>query len=152
VYRVLGNVHETEDVVQEVFFEAYRVSRTKEISNWPGFLRRLAICRSIDRLRTRCASRSSNSIHLFEEPCALESGPFENAVAKELEDRLRIAVGLLPGNQAEVFSMRCFEEMSYEDISEALGISINAVAIALHKSRTSLQASFAQLKRKLSDE
>ena len=69
--------------------------------------------------------------------------PHHNAVARELAERLRKAITMLPRSQAEVFSMRCFEEMAYEQIADALGITSNAVGLALHKSRSRLQALLA---------
>ncbi len=67
----------------------------------------------------------------------------QNAAAGELAYRLCGAITLLPRTQAEVFSMRCFEAMTYEQIADTLGISSNAVGLALHKARSRLQALFA---------
>ncbi len=143
VRRIVGNNHDAEDVVQDVFLEAYRASQKTEIRNWPGFLRRLATRRAIDRLRTRRTRPFDVPTTEAAEVVDTSPQPHQNAAAGELACRLRGAIALLPRTQAEVFSMRCFEVMTYEQIADALGISSNAVGLALHKARTRLQALFA---------
>jgi RNA polymerase sigma-70 factor, ECF subfamily len=139
VRRIVGNDHDAEDVVQDVFFEAYQASRKMEIRNWAGFLRRLATRRAIDRLRNRVARSIRVPTTETAEVADPSPRPYQNAVAGELAERLQSAIAILPRGQAEVFSMRCFEEMTYEQIADALGISSNAVGLALHKARTRLE-------------
>ncbi len=143
VRRILGNNHDVEDVVQEVFLEAYQVSQRNEIQNWPGFLRLMASRRAIDRLRKHRIQPLSMSTAEAGEVADTFSQPHQNAVADELALRLRNAIALLTQTQAEIFAMRCFEEMTYEQIAYALGISSNAVGLALHKARSRLQVLFA---------
>ena len=139
IRRIVGNDHDAEDVAQDVFLEAHRIGQTKEIRNWPGFLRLLASRRAIDLLRQR------NNPVAF--PVSIpEAGtrsdcpePYQAVIATELIERLRNSLGLLPDGQGQVFSMRYFEDMSNEEIAESLGISSNAVALALHRARTRLQ-------------
>lgn len=50
-YRILGSVHDAEDVSQEVFTEAMAVHRSGPIRTWTGLMVRLSTVRSIDRLR-----------------------------------------------------------------------------------------------------
>ncbi len=52
-YRLLGNQADTDDCFQEACLAALEVSRREEVHNWPGLLVRLAIARSIDRLRAK---------------------------------------------------------------------------------------------------
>lgn len=143
VRRIAGNNHDAEDVVQDVFLEAYRASQKAEIRNWPGFLRRLATRRAIDRLRRRRTRPFDEPTTEATEAVDTSPQPHQNAAADELARRLRGAIALLPRTQAEVFSMRCFEVMTYQQIADTLGISSNAVGLALHKARTRLQALFA---------
>ena len=55
-WRILGHAADTEEVVQEVFLEAYQLRQTQPVKNWAGLLRRLAACRALDRLRQRMPS------------------------------------------------------------------------------------------------
>ncbi|GIW80565.1 MAG: RNA polymerase sigma factor [Gemmatales bacterium] len=134
-WRILGHVADTEDVVQEVFLEAYRMREKETVRNWGGFLRRMATFRALDRLRDRKPTVPLEGLRL------VESGgdPEAEAVGKELRERLRQALGELPPREAAVFCLRYFEDLSNQEISDQLDISPGAVAQALHKARAKLE-------------
>ena len=60
------------------------------------------------------------------------------AAERELADRLRWAVAELPDRESGVFSLHYFGEMANSDIAQTLGISADAVGVALHKARKRL--------------
>src|SRR5262245_56772836 len=112
-WRILGHVADTEDVVQEVFFQAFRL-RAQEVRHWAAWLRQLATCRAVDRLRQRKPVVSLNGM----QPAVSRNGPEETAIERELAQRLRQAVAQLPEREAEVFCLRYFEDLSYQEIAE----------------------------------
>ena len=134
-FRILGSVQDAEDVSQDVFAEAFRVHSRGPVQTWAGLLVRLATLRSLDRLR-----RNRPSVELHEGDKITTVEPFERVAAEELTSWLRSAVTQLPDQQATVFVMSHFEQLSRDDISAALGISSEAVATALYKARQSLLA------------
>ncbi len=135
-WRILGHTADTEDVVQEVFLQVHQMQRTHTVRHWPGLLRRLAACRALDRLRQRRTTVSLNGMALADSG----EGPEEAAVERELTERLRLAIAQLPEREAAVFCLRYFDDLSYQEIAEALHIRIGAVASALHKARLKLEA------------
>src|SRR5947209_8817636 len=52
-WRILGHAADAEDVVQEVFLQAHQMQQEEAVRCWEALLRRLATCRSLDRLRQR---------------------------------------------------------------------------------------------------
>ena len=141
VRRIVGNEHDTADVVQDVFIEAYQMVGRTEVQSYAGFLRCLATRRAIDCLRTRLSAKGRESS--FGEITSLPDSspqPCQMAEAVELEDRLREALTLLPALQAEVFALRFFDEMNYEEIARELNMTTNAVGLALHEARARLQS------------
>jgi DNA-directed RNA polymerase specialized sigma24 family protein len=52
-YRILGSVHDAEDVSQLVFIEAKNLQESRPIQSWSGLFARLATTRAIDLLRRR---------------------------------------------------------------------------------------------------
>ena len=134
--RILGPGPDAEDVVQEVFLELFQFWQKKAVDNWAGLLRRIATHRALDRLRRRRRTDPLNMIEASDPG----DGPLDKAVAGELAERLRNAITQLPDRQAAVFSLRYFDDRSYEQIAEILGIEPSAVGAALHKARVKLQS------------
>ena len=69
-------------------------------------------------------------------------------IEKELEQRLRVAINSLPNRQAEVFSLRYFDECSNQEIALALEISTAAVATAIKKARQKLRELLSETQEK----
>jgi RNA polymerase sigma-70 factor (ECF subfamily) len=143
-WRILGHAADAEDVVQDVFLEAYVLHRKQEVRRWPVLLRRMAACRALDRLRRRPPVEPIAGGEL----AMPGGGPEAEAEGRELADRLLKALPLLPPRAAEVFCLRYFEQLSSEEIAAALAISPSAVSTALHKARTQLQALLAEPQRR----
>ncbi|HUT60208.1 MAG TPA: sigma-70 family RNA polymerase sigma factor [Phycisphaerae bacterium] len=138
-YRLLGSEAEAADCFQETFLAAVVVCRREEVRNWAGLFRRLAVTRALDRLRRR--GRESRRVEHVEQWGLVPGGhpdPAEQAQAAELAALLRRAVGRLPRRQAEVFCLRCLEELSYEQIGSQMNLRANAVGVLLHRARRRL--------------
>jgi RNA polymerase sigma-70 factor (ECF subfamily) len=136
-WRILGHADDAEDVVQDVFLQMHQWHQTRPVRSWTGLLRKMATSRALDRLRRR-----KTTLPLFEAALVTPDNPPETAaIEQELQERLRQAVGELPQREAEVFCLRYFEELSYQQIAETLQIQVGAVAAALHKARAKLEVS-----------
>jgi RNA polymerase sigma-70 factor, ECF subfamily len=135
-WRILGHAADAEDVAQEVFLEAYRKWQNRPDSEWTALLRRLAVCRALDRRRRRKPTAGSDELI---EVAARSPGPTEIAVAGELACLVQQAIDRLPRREAEVFCLRYFEELSHTEIAAALQMKPGAVAAALFKARTKLE-------------
>ena len=90
---------------------------------------------ALDRLRQRRNVQTLEGLNLP----SREDDPEQTAVGKELALSLRRAIGQLPEREAEVFCMRDFEDLSYQEIADALQMSSGAVGVALHKARAKLE-------------
>jgi len=133
-WRILGQADEVDDVLQDVVLQALKISKREPVETWIALLKRLTVCRSLDRLR----KRKPNEAFLESDFPSVQHSPVEDAIGHELESRLRDALIELPARQAEVFSFRYFDDCSNQEIAKALGISIAAVATALRSSRLRL--------------
>ena len=137
VYRLVGNHADAWDCVQETFLEAVKIERREPVRNWSGLLRRLATRRALDLLRARSRRRGPDADP--GQAISREANPSCQAEARELADRLRVAVGRLPRRQAEVFCLSCFEQMTSEEVAEQLGISPTAARMQLSRARRRLE-------------
>jgi RNA polymerase sigma-70 factor, ECF subfamily len=140
--RILGSVPDAEDVSQDVFTEAVRFHRSGPIQSWTGLLVRLATVRAIDRLRRR---RPSVELRECDRMSMVE--PFEEVAATELAHWLREAMAQLPDQQAAVFAMFHFEQLSRDEVAASLDISPDAVSTALYKARQRLLTQLAIFNR-----
>ena len=134
-WRILGHTQDCEDVLQEVFMEAYKFFAAGRIQSPKAFLYRLVTFRALDALRRRKDHLELDSSRLLDGT----QGPLEQVVQRDEDLRLRTIVAELPSWQAAVFCLAYFEELSAEEIALALEISTNAVGLALHKARATLQ-------------
>jgi RNA polymerase sigma-70 factor, ECF subfamily len=97
-YQRLGNRADADECFQEACLVALEVSRREVVHNWRGLLQRLAVARSLDRLRVRW--RAGSRISLF--PCDQvrdhSPSPSQNVEVAELADELRRALAQIPPN------------------------------------------------------
>src|SRR5262249_32607549 len=131
---------DSEDVCQEVFLEVHKLRQTQTVRNWASLLRRLAVCRALNRLQQRKFSAPLDGIDLP----GPDQPPEAGAIEHELVERVRQAIGQLPEREASVFCLRYLEELPYQRIAEILNITSGAVATALHKARSKLEALLAE--------
>lgn len=140
-FRVLGNAADAEDVTQEVFLEVLRVQRRQEVQQLPSFLHRVATWRALDALRQRKPQASLHGLQVTSK----EQSPDGNAVFEELKQRLREEVARLPQQQAAIYCLHAFEQLTHDQIAVSLNISKSAVGVGLHKARCSLKCVFTDL-------
>jgi RNA polymerase sigma-70 factor (ECF subfamily) len=65
--------------------------------------------------------------------------PHQQAERQELLEKVRQSLSELPPQEAQVFSLRYLNDMSYRQIAEQLGITTNSVGVLLHRARARLQ-------------
>ena len=139
-YRLVGNCEDAADCFQETFLEAVRVSRKEPVGDWSALLRHLATVRAIDLLRVRYRHRNrTDALTSSDSAVSREANPVQEAEASELAERLRAALPHLSQDQAAVFCLSCLENLSYHEIGERLGMTVNAVGVLLHRARHRLK-------------
>jgi RNA polymerase sigma-70 factor (ECF subfamily) len=139
-YRLLGNNTDAADCFQETFVSALEVSRRQRVRSFSALLARLATTRAIDRLRKRFRHFQvcTDAADLAAVPSA-NPGPAQKAQSRELATRLRKALTQLPPQEAQVFCLRCLNDMSYRQIAKELGIKTKTTGVLLHRARKKLR-------------
>ena len=132
-YRLLGNEADASDCLQDAFTAAVVVARRQQVLSWPALLRRLVTARALDRLRKRLRRRTANLGPADETLTDRSPGPLRQVQLAEQAARLREALAQLPPQQAAVFCMRMLDDLSYEQIAEALGISASNAGVLLYR-------------------
>ena len=140
VYRLLRHDADAADCFQRTFLSALQVSRTQAVRNWPGLLQRLGTARALELLRQRL--RQARRLRpLLAEVTASASTlePDQAAAGRELSDHLREALTELDPRQAEVFCLSNLDGLSYAEIADQLGLTVNHVGVLLNRARTRLR-------------
>jgi RNA polymerase sigma-70 factor (ECF subfamily) len=125
--RMLGNHLDADEVVQEVLLVVYNKLNTfKFESSFTTWLYKITTTRSINYLKKRALKKTLNIFELRKNKLELPD-PLEQAEGKESYDIIEKLLKKLPTKQKEVFILRNFEELSYEEISQITGKSVGAL-------------------------
>ena len=134
--RMLGNMADAEDVVQEAYVKAYRslldgqFDRRAKVETW---LYRIVVNAAIDARRKR--SRREATLEVGEDTAAGDS-PIEARLAlAEIADWL----GALPPDQQAALVLKVVEGRESAEIAEILGCSEGAVEQRLVRARAALR-------------
>lgn len=150
VYRFLGHHEDAQDVVQEVFMRAYRgiqdFQGRSQVYTWlysiAGNLARNAL-----RDGGRKGRDQGTSLNRLEEDAPtvaqqatrVDASPDRIAERHELNDVLQDCIELLPEHYRMVFVLRTFEQLSYDEIAEAVGCPAGTVKSRLNQARRQLR-------------
>jgi RNA polymerase sigma-70 factor, ECF subfamily len=126
--RMTGNHLDADEVVQEVLMVLYDKLKDFQFkSSLYTWIYRITATRSINFLR----KKNIKQFFSFEDQEAKAVRSQEDIVkdleAKEKLAKLEKVLQKIPVKQREVFVMRSFEELSYEEISEITGKSIGGL-------------------------
>ena len=119
--RLLGNVHDAEDICQDVLLRAFRAFDPGVLnSNARAWLYRIATNAALNALkrRRRTASREVSLAVAPQIPASAHD--FEQ---RERLQRVGLAVNRLPPRQRAALMQRRFQNLSYEEIAVSLNCS-----------------------------
>ena len=132
---------DADDIVQEAMLRAFRafdVARTETVRPWL-----MAIVRNCFHDHRNKARRHEPASEAAFEQLAFD-GPSPETEAEGASARRRLdrMLGLLPDDYREVLLLREMEDMSYREISEAIGAPIGTVMSRLARARALLRATW----------
>jgi RNA polymerase sigma-70 factor (ECF subfamily) len=155
-YRMLGNANDAEDAAQETFLRAYksmqRYDRKRSFATW---VLSIASHYCIDQLRKRRFTTFSldDEERSWMEPPSKEPDPEMAMSMQEKQVHIQALLGKLSPKDRAAIVMRYWYDFSYDEISEALSLSVSAVKSRLHRARRELGSLFqGQASQSLSTE
>lgn len=137
-WRMCGTRADAEDLLQEIFLQAYRkLPEFRGDSTVGTWLYRLAMNRCLDHLKSRQAKTSSATTTLDEEtmpgPRLVGDGGF-----KRID--LERAIARLPDGARAAFVLHDVEGFQHHEIAAILGVSEGTSKSQVHKARLKLRA------------
>jgi RNA polymerase sigma-70 factor, ECF subfamily len=148
--RLLGNPTEAEDVAQTVFMRAFQ--RFEELGPSPtaaGWLKTVTRNTCLNHLsryrrRWRFFSELATTDDASEEFDQTEMVSVQPSITEDLEhaerhEQLERALRQLPDHQRVPLVLFHFEDLSYQAIAAALGVSLGKVKTDIHRGREALR-------------
>lgn len=134
-YRMLGNVHEAEDIAQEAFIRAYvnidSFDINRKFSTW---LYRIATNLTIDRIRKKkpdyyldAEVAGAEGLTMYSQIAADGVLPEDAVLSLELSDTIQKKILKLPDKYRTVIVLKYIDELSLIEIGEILNIPVGTV-------------------------
>ena len=131
IYLVVKDTYVAEDLTQDTFIKAIKTlkeGRYNEEGKFLPWILRIGHNLAIDYFRRAKRNPSvvfEDGSSVFNSLNFAEDSIESNQIKKESHEHLRGLIKLLPQQQREVLVMRHYEDLSFQEIAEATGVSIN---------------------------
>jgi RNA polymerase sigma-70 factor (ECF subfamily) len=150
VYDQVGNREQAEELTQETFVRAYRALHTMraetKLSTWL-----FGIAKNVARESLRARQRTDQHVDLDDKLVLNLSDrgpvPVKQLLNKELNEVIQSSLALLDEDKRLVFTLKVFQQCSYEEIAEITGFSIPKLKTDLHRARTEMRKRVGQYVR-----
>jgi len=147
--RLLANPSEAEDIAQQVFLRAYQrfgdIGASPDAGGWLKAVTRNACLNHLTRYRSRWRFFSElperTADHEPPEDTLLRTSftALDGLEQAERQARLERALGSLPDHQRVPIVLHHIDEMGYQDIADALGVSLGKIKTDIHRGRLALR-------------
>ena len=140
-YNMTRNVESAQDVVQEVFYRAFKkIDRYNPTYPFGVWVRRITVNYILDlRKKKKVDTVSMTTEDDAEWDFEDNSGnPRDEKFKQDQEKIVLDAIEQLPGKYKMILLLRHIEQLSYEEIADALAIPLGTVMTQLHRARHQL--------------
>jgi len=146
VYRYTLSDELTEDIVQEIILKMLEVlNELKEADRFWPWLFKMALNKVLihrrDEHKRRDVSKSAANLSDTQHE---KQAAIADVVSRELRDIVISAMQKLKPEHRAVINMRCYDEMSYEEIAKTLGCSKFAAQMLFYRAKKSLKKQLAR--------
>lgn len=136
--RLVRQHEEADDLLQECYLRAFQHLSEFDLNRplYP-WLYRIAVNLAISSMRRRKWLQPAASLDIFP---TREASPEKNVTSEEFALALERALAKLPAEQRTILLLRTREDMSYQELSQTLGIEVGTVMSRLARAREKLRA------------
>ena len=152
VFQFLGDIEQAEDVVQDTMLRLYEKKHYyKEIAKFSTWIYTIARNLANTELRKRKRRKTTYLSHMSKDERQYEIPAVQDNVDQSLhnefiQDRITSAISKLPEHYKTVIILRDIQELSYDDISNIVGVPLGTIKSRINRARLQLQADLQDLK------
>ena len=138
--RMINNEFEAEEVLQDSFMKAYSsLSSFKGESKFSTWFYRIVYNSALTKLSSQ-KRKTESQMTSVEDHFDLESDYKPDEIERtDVNNLIQNIISKLPEKYSAIITMFYLNEMSIEEISEVMGLSVSNVKVMLHRSRNSLR-------------
>jgi RNA polymerase sigma-70 factor (ECF subfamily) len=142
IYDMVGQRDLAEELTQETFVRAYKGIQSlrddTKLSTWL-----FGIAKNVARESLRTRWRTDSKVEMEDDGVMQLSDkellPDDQLINKELNSVIQDALAKLDEDKREVFTLKVFQQRSYEEIAEITGFSIPKLKTDLHRARAEMR-------------
>lgn len=138
-YRMLSIREDAEDLAQETFMRAFQRLETFDAERPFGpWIRRVAANLSLNHLQRKRVVQFELDEERDQAPLAVPETPEDRLEGKQAALAVRAAIAELPPHYRAVIELRHYQDLSYAEIAEVLGLPMSDVKSHLYRARKQL--------------
>ncbi len=142
VYKIVGDAHIAEDIVQDFFYIFWKSHRNKQFSHsFLSYAQKSVRNRAFDYLNQK--KKANSVVKLVDDGAMMMDDAEENKRLAEqqeyLYERMEKELGNLPDGRRKIFLLSNSNNLTYKQIAEKLNISVNTV-------KTQIKLAYRQLR------
>lgn len=143
-YRLTGNVHDAEDLTQEVFVRVFRSLSSYRPGTFEGWLHRITTNLFLDGVRRKKRVRFDPLAEDAHDRLAgREPDPSRVYEDTHFDDDVQRALDALAPQFRAAVVLCDIEGLSYEEVATTLGIKLGTVRSRIHRGRAQLREALA---------
>ena len=132
IRMMVGDADVAADIAQETFIKAVRVideGRYTDSGKFQSWIMRIAHNKALDYFRAQknnnAVSESSAGYNVLGTMKYADKSVEDSMISEQISADIRALVELLPEEQREVVKLRYYSDLSFKEIAEQTGVSIN---------------------------
>ncbi|MEO1261864.1 MAG: RNA polymerase sigma factor [Bacteroidota bacterium] len=137
-FNIVNDAAEAEDVVQEVFIKLWKQRENiEQIKNIEAWCMRATRNLSIDKIRSKHRRTEG-----FQEGFDMKDeapSPYQQAAGNDIFSKIKNLMRRLPDKQRMVMELRDIEGLSYQEVADALEISLDQVKVNIYRARLAMR-------------
>lgn len=148
-FGLVHNTEDAEDIAQDVFIEVFRsIGQFRADSKISTWLYRIAVNRSLNFIRD---NKRRKWFWSFEDAAGKKNNQLEKILPGSSENPeyklensqraqfLHQSIDSLPQNQRIAFTLNKYDDLSYNEISEIMNLSVSSIESLIHRAKINLQ-------------